>query len=51
MIREFSSLLLENKYKLLIEEELNNFNKNRDLKMEWANINKIVKKESRWERD
>jgi hypothetical protein len=49
--KEFSTLFLENKYKLLIEEELNSFNKNRDLKMEWTNIKKIVKKESRWERD
>lgn len=47
----FMNNKLENKYKLLIEEELEQYNKGRENKFEWKDIFKIVKKESRYERD
>ena len=49
--KEFSSLFLEKKYKLLIEDEINRINRFNKNRKEWTNIKKIVKKESRWERD
>lgn len=48
---EFKTTKLENKYKLLIDEELESYNKNltMELKKEWKDITKIVKKEIRYE--
>jgi chromosomal replication initiation ATPase DnaA len=48
---EFKSKKLEDKYKSLIEEELESYNKYREIKKEWKDIREIVKKESRFERD
>ena len=48
---EFKSKKLEDKYKSLIEEELESYNKNHEIKKEWKDIRKIIKKESRYERD
>ena len=48
---EFQTKKLEDKYKALIEEELETYNKNREIKKEWKDIREIVKKESRYERD
>ena len=47
---EFKSNKLENKYKSLIEEELETYNKNREIKKEWKDIREIVKNETRYER-
>jgi chromosomal replication initiation ATPase DnaA len=47
----FESKKLEDKYKSLIEEELETYNKNRSIKKEWKDIIKIVKIETRYERD
>lgn len=50
---DFLTKKLENKYKLLIEEELKNYNKRKetDSKKEWKDIKKIVKCETRYERE
>jgi hypothetical protein len=48
---EFKSKKLENKYKALIEEEFESYNKNREVKKEWKDIREIVKRVSRYERD
>jgi hypothetical protein len=48
---QFLNSKLENKYKLLIEKELEQYNKHRENNFEWKDIRKIVKKESRFERD
>jgi hypothetical protein len=42
---DFTSKKLENKYKRLIEQKMQSYN------IEWFNIRKIVKKESRYERE
>lgn len=42
---------LKIKYKNLIDYELNLYNQNHEKKQHWDNIIKIVKKESRYERD
>ena len=48
---EFQTKKLEDKYKSLIEEELETYNKNREIKKEWKDIRKIEKMETRYERD
>jgi hypothetical protein len=48
---EFTSKKLEDKYKRLIEEELETYNKNHEIKKEWNDIRKIEKIESRYERN
>lgn len=47
---QFINTILENKYKLLVQEELNMYNKNNDNKIEWKDILNIKKIESRYER-
>jgi len=50
---DFLTKKLQDKYKLLIEQELKNYNKGKepDSKKEWKDIIKIVKGETRYERD
>ena len=48
---KFTTQKLQDKYKPLIEEELETYNKNREIKKEWKDIREIVKKEMRYERD
>jgi len=50
---DFLTKKLQDKYKLLIEKELKNYNKGKetDSKKEWKDIIKIVKCETRYERD
>ena len=48
---EFINSKLENKYKFLIEEELNMYNRSHENKIEWKDILDIVKIETRYERD
>lgn len=48
---QFVNSKLENKYKLFIQEELNNYNRRYENKIEWNDILDIVKIEIREERD
>jgi hypothetical protein len=48
---EFKSKKLQDKYQSLIEEELESYNKYREIKKEWKDIREIVKRETRYERD
>jgi len=48
---QFVNSKLEKKYKILIEEELNNYNRSHDNKIEWNDILDIKKIEIREERD
>lgn len=48
---EFKSKKLEDKYKVLIDQQLELYNKYHENKKEWKDIRKITKVEHRYERD
>jgi len=48
---EFKSKKLEDKYKVLIDEQLELYNRYHEDKKEWKDVRKITKVEHRYERD
>jgi len=48
---QFTSKKLENKYQMQIEEELKKYNKYSPVQKEWKDIQEIVKREIRYEKE